>query len=234
MTDQVAGQAAAAVAAVVDRVFAVCDALAAAYVDLCASVPGPPRSADLAPLRDVVVDLLAGRPEVMGLGAVVAPDLLADRDRWLEWYERGPHGLSRLLLDLDPAGEDFYDYPRMHWFAVPRDERRRAVSGPYVDFRGANRYVYTFASPAVGPDGFLGVGGADAAVELVEPLLLQALEPLDGDALVVTADRRVVVATTGRWTPGARLRSLPEPGPGWSAVVPVTDDLGWLLAVADS
>jgi hypothetical protein len=204
------------------------------FAALHAARTAPLRAADLEPLRGPVLDCLRAAPAFVGCGVVVAPGLLADAERHLEWWERGAGGVPvRLVLDLDPAGEDSYDYPAMAWFVVPRAEGRRAVQGPYVDFRGANRYVFTFAVPVTDGAAFLGIAGADVGVHDLEPALLAALDGLPGPAVVVAPDRRVVVANSGRWTVGARLRSFPDVDGGEFAEVHlVDDDLGWVLALA--
>jgi hypothetical protein len=230
--------AAAAVAQVVEGVFGAISGLAEAFVARWAELGGARGAVlaeDLEPLRDQVHQRLRVAPVVHGCGIVVAPGLLGDRPRHLVWSERTASGApKRLVLDLDPAGEDSYDYPSMSWFTIPRDEGGRAVLGPYVDFRGANRYVYTFAVPALADRVFLGVAGADVPVQDLEPALLAALKPLTADAVVVAADRRVVVANRGRWSVGSRLRSFPEAGKdGFVAVHPVGHELGWVVAVAD-
>ena len=52
-------------------------------------------------------------------------------------------------------------------------------------------------------------------------------------AVLVTGERRVVVANTPRWIPGTRLDRLPAPGDGiFAAVAEVGADSGWLLAAA--
>jgi hypothetical protein len=93
--------------------------------------------------------------------------------------------------------------------------------------------VFTFADPVRRDGVFLGVAGADVAVQNIEPALLGALAPLGEDAVLVGQDRRVVTANSAQWPVGARLKSFPEVGAGFRDVVPVTADLGWALAVAD-
>jgi hypothetical protein len=226
-----------AVADVAEGIFVAISDVAVAYRDRWVELGSGRRAVtagELETLRDLVHERLRAAEVVHGCGVVVAPGLLHDASRHLVWWERGSSGApKRLVLDLDPTGEDSYDYPSMSWFTVPRDEGRRAVLGPYVDFRGANRYVYTFAVPVRVGGTFLGVAGADVSVQDLEPALLAALKPLAADAVVVASDRRVVVANSGRWSVGSRLRSFPEAGvDGFVSVHPVCDDLGWVVAVS--
>jgi hypothetical protein len=51
--------------------------------------------------------------------------------------------------------------------------------------------------------------------------------------VLVTGERRVVVANTPRWIPGTRLGRLPAPGDGtFAAVTEIGADSDWLLAAA--
>jgi hypothetical protein len=226
------------VAAVVDGVFAPVSAVAEAFRAHWTALGGAYREVsakDLESLTATVHERLDVTPVLIGCGVVAAPDLLSDRGLHVVWWERGMLGgvPKRLVLDLDDGAEDSYDYPSMPWFTTPRDEDRRAVFGPYVDYRGANRYVYTFAVPVRADGAFLGVAGADVSVQTLEPVLLAALKPLAADAVVVSADRRVVVANSARWAVGSRLKSFPEAGTaGFRSVHPVDDGLGWVVAVA--
>lgn len=227
-------EAARAVEEAVAGVFATVEGLRDAYLGLVRAHGGVLRSDDLEPVRGPVLERLSTSPMLRGCGVVVAPGVLTDRQRYLAWWESGAGGVPvRLVLDLDPDGEDTYDYPSMSWFATPSRDGRRAVQGPYMDFRGANTYVYTFALPVHDDGRFLGVAGADVPVQALEPALLAALGRAGAPAVVVAEDRRVVVANSGRWTVGARLKSFPDSASGeFAEVVPVTDELGWVLAVS--
>lgn len=228
-----AQEAARAVEEVVEGVFRTIAGLDVAYLRLVRSARGALHAEDLAPMRGPVLERLSASPMLRGCGVVVAPGVLVDRQRYLAWWESGAGGVPvRLVLDLDPDAEDSYDYPTMSWFSTPSREGRRAVQGPYVDFRGANTYVYTFAVPVTDGDRFVGVAGADVPVQNLEPALLAALEPVAGPAVVVAPDRRVVAANSGRWWVGSRLRSFPGDGSDdFAEVLPVTADIGWVLAV---
>ncbi len=163
----------------------------------------------------------------------------------------GQEGFARIRLNLDPESVDVYDYLDMDWFTVPRKLGRRYVYGPYVDFSGADRYVLTLTIPVFGGgfgdraigdrvlgDGpgereFLGIAGTDIRMSHLEPELLAILRPVPVPAVLVTGERRVVVANTPRWIPGTRLDRLPAPGDGtFAAVTEVGADSGWFLAAA--
>lgn len=228
------GSVAADLAAAVEKVFTELHDLAGALHRVVAgrrAAGRAPVAADLAPLRPLADAALDGDSLLVGAGVVLEPGLLADADRYLEWRQRGPDGRYRpLLLDVDPASEDPYDYPEMEWFRVPRAEGRRMVGGPYFDYRGADRFALTFARPVVVDGAFAGVAGADVPLAALEADLLPVLRRLPTRAALVNHESRVVTANTPHYATGARVR----PGDGGVPldVVPVLPDLAWHLLVA--
>ncbi|MET8249092.1 hypothetical protein ABZV31_34820 [Streptomyces sp. NPDC005202] len=187
---------------------------------------------DVAGLKPVMIEQLTAQPAADGLGFLAAPDLLPDRERHIEWWQRSSRGYVPMRFNLDPTSVDAYDYFDMDWFAAARDHSRRAVFGPYVDYSGADRYVCTLTVPVV--DGtFLGVVGADLRMTEFEPRLLDVLRRVGHDAVLVGAERRVVAANTPRWLVGSRLPRIPRPGDGeFIAVGEVGLDSDWVLALA--
>lgn len=212
----------------------------------------------LSGMREVIWRQLGLLPGADGAGVVAAPGVVAGKQRHLEWWQRtapidggrgdgGQEGFARIRLNLDPESVDLYDYFDMDWFTVPHKLGRRYVYGPYVDFSGADRYVLTLTIPVFGDgvfgdrvlsDGpgereFLGIAGTDIRMSHLEPELLAILRPVPVPAVLVTGERRVVVANTPRWIPGTRLDRLPAPGDGtFAAVTEVGADSGWVLAAA--
>jgi hypothetical protein len=194
----------------------------------------------LSGLREVIWHQLGLLPGADGAGVVAAPGVVAGKQRHLEWWQRtlaadgGQDGFARIRLNLDPESVDLYDYLDMDWFTVPGKLGRRYVYGPYVDFSGADRYVLTLTIPVfAGEREFLGIAGTDIRMSHLEPELLALLRPVPVPAVLVTGERRVVVANTPRWIPGTRLGQLPAPGDGtFAAVTEIGADSGWLLAAA--
>jgi len=206
-------------------------------------------------MREVIWRQLALLPGADGAGVVAAPGVVAGKQRHLEWWQRtlgaddGKDGFARIRLNLDPESVDLYDYLDMDWFTVPRKLGRRSVYGPRIDFSGADQYVLTLTIPVFadgGPGGeadgpsegaaereFLGIAGTDIRMSYLEPELLAMLRPVPFPAVLVTGERRVVVANTPRWIPGTRLAQLPAPGDGtFAAVTEIGADSDWLLAAA--
>ncbi len=237
MTVATIEEAARRVTTALERVFFSLDQIAGAFEDLAreARSRGAGLSAaDLGRLEPVISRQLDALPAIHGAGVVVAEGLLVDRERFLEWWRRGPDGFERFILNVDPQVDGFYDYADMEWYRGPRDEGRRVVAGPYIDYRCADIYVLTFTRSVAAGGSFLGIAGADVPMALFESELVPALRRLAPDAVLVNPERRVVAASRARWTIGAKLKEMPVAGEDWAAVEPVAGDLGWVLAVARS
>jgi hypothetical protein len=163
-----------------------------------------PVVSDIADLYPTIEErLLRQGPGLHGAGVVLAPGALADATLFSEWWRiAGRNRIARLHLDFNPSSERFYDYAPMRWFAIPRDERRPVVVGPYVDLHGADAYILTFGSPLVVDGTFIGIFGADVLLADFERQIAGALRRVDGDAVLVTEERRVIASNTPGWTPG--------------------------------
>ncbi|MGW0816394.1 PDC sensor domain-containing protein [Streptomyces viridiviolaceus] len=190
------------------------------------------RVSDLAGIKPTLIEQAGAQQAADGFGFLAAAGVLPDRDRHIEWWQRGSTGFVRLRLNLDPASVDVYEYFEMEWFAAGRDHARRAVHGPYVDYFGADRYIFTFALPVV-DENFLGVAGADLQMHGFEPRLLAALGETTHDAVLVGPERRVIAANTSRWLVGSRLPSVPRAGVDeFVGVGEVGLDSDWVLVLA--
>ncbi len=193
-------QVGAAVAEVVERVFATVVAVRTAALrreardDFAAgrTVLGPD-------VRDL---LLHPEQLAVGLGLVVAPR--AERPLRLEWWQVDPDGgrLRTLEPDLRPTSMGYYDYTATEWFDVPRRTGRRHVVGPYVDVHGTGRYLLTLTEPVVVDGEFVGVAGADVSVRRFETHLLRLLGPAPGTFVLVNDEDRVVLSTAPQWLVG--------------------------------
>lgn len=225
--------AAALLAEPVERVFAEIAVIAQALTDVVTAVVGTGRAVragDLAAITPVADGTLTGDGALVGAGVVMLPGYLEDAERYLEWRQLGRDGRPRpLLLDIDPASDDPYDYWDMEWFRVPRDERRRMVGGPYFDYRGADRFGLTFATPVVVGGAFVGVAGADVPLAHLESELLPVLRRLGSRAALLNHERRVVTANTPHYATGARVHVEAQEGAASTLVVA---DLGWSLLVS--
>ncbi|MET7339035.1 cache domain-containing protein [Nonomuraea sp. NPDC005650] len=171
-----------------------------------------PAAADTDVLESAIMaELTSSVVPMNGCGVVFAPGLIRDRDLIMQWFRHDSHGrIRRLSLDFNPSSERFYDYTRMGWFRVPRDEGRPTIVGPYVDIHGSDFYVMTFAIPLTSNGRFLGIAGADLALVEVERELTSPLRGLDVEALLITEEGRILAANTPSWIPGNLMPRNPD------------------------
>ncbi|MFD5552568.1 cache domain-containing protein [Streptomyces sp. NPDC127068] len=219
---------AAAVGAAID---AVLDPLAALGRTAARHLPAPGRRSstadDLAFLRPSIHALLREGPAGLhGAGVVAQPSHPADAAIHLEWWEREGGLLRPRPSNLDLHDERFSDHPRSPWFTVPRDEGRGVIDGPYVDLHGDGLYVMTFVLPVDVDGAFAGVVAGDVAVNTFARPIVPVLRRLGG-AAVVTAEGRVVVATTPEWAVGALVGDTPPPGSHMERIAVSTPVAQW-------
>ena len=162
----------------VERVLASVTQVGAATVALAAMARAagtagrPLRRADLAALRAPVAGVLREHAELaVGAGVVLAPGVLADAPRCIQWWwaDKGS-GLEQLEVDLDPDSAEFYDYTTTEWYRLPESTGRPSVAGPYVDYICTHEYTLTASVPLLCAGRFAGVAGADILVSQVERL----------------------------------------------------------------
>lgn len=201
----------------------------------------PPRAplseAHFGGLHRRLADRLAREPAVWGMGFIAAPFLVDGMERYMAWWQRTNERVTRLRLNFDPTSIDVYDYLQMDWYQLAQRGQERVAYGPYVDYSGSDMYTITATIPVVADGVFLGVAGADLVVGEVERRLLDVLRRIDGDAVVVNTERRVLAANTPRWFVGARLPAMPTAGPGpesagFRDVAELPLGTGWVLAIA--
>jgi hypothetical protein len=191
-------------------------------------------AAGIAALRPHIFEQLDRHAAYDSAGYVMSEPALADDPRHLEWWHRAPHrSYQPLILAVEPGAPDCYDYYTMEWFLAALVEQRRFASGPKIDLPCADVYIITFAFPVVADGAVLGVSAADVALSRFESKVRPPLQRLPAPAVLVNSERRVITSNDPAWTPGEKLRELPDADePQWQVVRPVTPDLGWVLAVA--
>ncbi len=233
-TADAAARCAVELAQPIERMFALAAQVGEAMTTVCEAAFAEGHrlvSGDLSGLSFTIQSALGSDRLPVGMGVVVEPGLLTDVDHYLEWLQRDQAGTPvPLLLDLDPASEDRYDYPDMEWFRVPKEEGRRMIGGPYFDYRGTDRYALTLAVPVLASGRFVGVAGADIPVPNIESDVLPALRRLTQRAALVNHERRVVTANTPYFVTGSRMRS--DDRATAVHVIDVVPDLGWKLVVS--
>ncbi|OLS63103.1 PDC sensor domain-containing protein [Pseudomonas putida] len=169
-----------------------------------------PVARDLASLRPAIdKQLFATGAFGCGGGVIVAPNGLADREMHLEWWYLADGGKTLPLRpNFDRRRENYYDYNAMPWYSKPRDTGRSVVEGPYVDLYGTNMYVLTFTMPIHVQGEFIGVAGLDLSLHNVERLLVKSLMRLDHEAVLISAEGRVIASNTANWMVGDLVSTL--------------------------
>jgi hypothetical protein len=182
------------------------------------------RRGELAEMRPLLHAHLARHASLIaGTGVICAPGLLADAERWLEWWCSAGSGPPRQLrVSLDPRDPEFYDYEEAEWYAAPLVTRARSVAGPFVDHSGTDQHIVTLTLPVHDEESWIGVAGADVCVGQLEPLVLRSLRRLDREAVLVNAEGRVIATNTARHLAGDLLprrerRWLDEVPGEWAA-----------------
>lgn len=195
------------VVAELEEVFDALAELAGRFGALIDATPAP-LAEDLSRLHEAIFSTLASRTGLIsGAGVVVAPSLLADEPRWLEWWSAPAAGVKpdRLRVNLEPSAPDFYDYTALDWFATPATTGAPHLAGPFVDDACTNLYAITLAVPALARGAFCGVAAADVLVSSLEHKLLPRLSRLDHPTALTTREGRVVASTDPMLASGSRL-----------------------------
>jgi len=185
-------------------------------------------------VQALLIELLGEDSVTAGMGFVAAPGVIDGQDRYMNWWQRRGDRIARLRLNFDPASIDVYDYLQMEWFQLARAGRDRVAFGPYVDYSGSELYTITATVPIRDGGEFLGVAGVDFVVSELERRLIRVLQAAGSDAVLVSAERRVIAANTPRWVVGSRLPALPVArAAGFREVAELAVGTGWVLAVAE-
>ena len=218
------------VSAHVEPIYAPIEALGEKVVK-CRRARGRLREENLSPVATMVRATLSRQPLYAGFGYVAETGVVdTDDSHFMLWWQVRGSGASRLRLNLDPTSPDHYDYQSMPWFKSARDERRRVVHGPYVDYSGSELFTLTVTAPVLDGDDFLGVTGADLNFLELERQLVRVLRRAGTDACVVNDEGRVIATNTARWVVSSRIRGeLTAGADGITGVAPVTGGYAWCV-----
>ena len=229
-----AAELASAVGAVLTPVFEHLDVLSGLVLDCWREAGGVIREEDLAPVAEHVTALLPADPLLEGHGYVADIGLVRNTEsHFMMWWQMRGARATRLRLNSELASLDLYDYARMEWFTTARDERRRVIVGPYVDYSGSELFATTVTVPIFDGDRFLGIAGADLHFRDLARRLLGQLRKSTAHVCVVDSDRRVIAVNSARWLVAERLKRLPVAGEAEIAeVADVPGGFGWQVAVA--
>ena len=180
---------------------------ACAATDLCALLPHFERH------------LRGFRDAIMGVGVIVAEDVLADRKRWMEYYTLGERGPEFLEVELDdPRHPAYYDYVSVEWFARPAETQAPWIAGPFVDEGGTGAFMVTVAVPAIARGRFLGIAATDLRVEQLGALVGPSLRRLGVPAALVNHEGRIVASTDATSLPPGD--ALPGAAGTWAQAQP--------------
>jgi hypothetical protein len=200
----------------------------------CAGEARRPTSRDLSQLRELIdQQLLQRNSPAYGAGVLVEPGELGDREMYLEWSRlAGAERTLPLMLNFNQRSDSFYNYLNMPWYSGPRETGNTAVEGPYVDLYGSDMYVLTFTLPIRFADRCIGVAGADVPLPNVERALLSSLLRLPCNALLVSAQGRVIATNTADYSAGELVVKLRQ-SRQWQAHALEDGLQGWQLLCED-
>ena len=171
----------------------------------------------------------------IGHGFIAAPGIVDGLERYMLWLQRRGNSIDRLRLNFDTSDLDAYDYIRMDWYTVAAARRLPTITGPYLDYSGADRLVLTLTMPTVVHNHLVGVVGTDLPASVTEELIASQLCGIKPDAVLVNRDRSVIATNSPRWMPCERLHIQPTAEiSGFAAAVPLDDWTGWCLGVSST
>ncbi len=161
-----------------------------------------------------------------GTGVVLAPARLMDARLWIDWWVIDREGIVHpTYFEFDERSLDYYDYTRAECYLSPESGTLHSLVGPYVDFNGIDDYIVTATSPMLVDGQFVGVAGADLAVDEIERRLNAANRSFDAEIVVTNGSNRIVASLSARHVAGALLpagvdaQRFPVSGLPWSVVV---------------
>ena len=229
-----------AVGFVVDEiaaVFASLEALGREFADGCASATAEERQlacANLGPYKSDILAILDRFPETTaGAGLIVVPGILADAQRWIDWWWREPgQPPKQLKVNVNPTSPDSLDYAAEEWFARPAESGMRTAVGPYVDYLCTNDYTVTLSVP-IDSNGIVAIAAADILVASIEAMVLPAFCQADFPVLLINELGRVIVSNLPDYPPGCRIARPSADGSGLADAQLVeivkAAELGWTL-----
>ncbi|PWJ54114.1 hypothetical protein SAMN06264364_10821 [Quadrisphaera granulorum] len=168
---------------------------------------GAPSTSSFSALHPLFQQVLAPEPNPLeGIGVAVCTGVLADADRWMEWWRRGPSGRAAFAkYVLDPSALGFYDYQSRPWFRAPLEVGGQVVVGPYLDAGGCDVYTTTLVEPLLLAEGKEVVVGGDLDMAWLEATFLRAVGRRSPALALVASNDRVVVSNTALLTSGSRM-----------------------------
>jgi hypothetical protein len=165
---------------------------------------------DLAGLKTLASEFLKQHPYAVGSGATFSSARISEGQGVLEWWTPAPDGAEKLVFDLDPGGERFYDYEHLPFFSAAERTGEVTIWGPYVDYLGSDEYILTHTAPFEIHGEFAGVAGYDVTVRALEEIFLPALRSIPGHAALLNSSDRVIIGNSGAYLVGERIKAAPS------------------------
>lgn len=165
---------------------------------------------DLTGLKALASDFLQRHSFAVGSGATFSSARISEGQGVLEWWTPGPSGAEKLVFDLDPDGERFYDYEHLPFFSAAERTGEATIWGPYVDYLGSDEYILTHTAPFKIHGEFAGVAGYDVTVRALEEIFLPALRSIPGHAALLNSSDRVIIGNSGAYLVGERIKAAPS------------------------
>ena len=156
-------------------------------------------------LKPVVDKVIAGLDGLVdSAGVSVVPGVLADADSWHQWWSLVKGKLVFIPHNLNPASIKYYDYTNMTWFERPAASGGPELTGPYIDFGGADVKVVTASRPVLRGNETVAVAGADLSLEQIQRSFLLGLGRRDEHIALITETGKIVASNSARFAPGTR------------------------------
>lgn len=213
--DQRAERSAAAlgrIARIIEPVFEVASELAAhtlVCVNRAEHAQQPITAETLSALDEPIIRLLTdNRSLITGAGVATAPDALADRHLWMQWWIQGSDGLEQIHPQLDEKAPHFYDYPAAVWFTESARDLAPHLAPPHFDDGGTDTWMITAAVPILTHGRLLGLACAEITLERVGELVAPTLQALPMPAALVSPEGLVVASAHPRMQPGDPVAEL--------------------------
>ncbi|WP_449277028.1 GntR family transcriptional regulator [Leucobacter sp. GX24907] len=151
-------------------------------------------------------------PTVFGLCFLAEPGFLTQHHYLMSNWERNEKWAFELDEHhvLDTQSEEFYDYPNLESFALPRQHHVAIAAGPYIDQGGVDDYLITFGLPVLSHGDFIGGTSADIRVVDLERLLAPVLVSTEAPLLVVSNQSRIILSNTPAHAVGNMLHDLDD------------------------
>lgn len=159
-------------------------------------------------LDALIQEFLLRNKFAAGAGSFFAAEAVEEGSRTVEWWcRKESDAIDRLDFNKNPGSHRYYDYENQPFFSTPASTGEQTIWGPYIDYLGFEEYVLTFAAPFFIHGTFTGVTFCDIRIKDLEPLLMQNLRAIPGDAALINASNRVILGNSGMYLVGERVKA---------------------------